>query len=1302
MKHDNVNQNPWAGLSSYEDPAKSKQKLKFCGRDNETKEVARLIDDNFFVTLYGKSGIGKTSLLNAGVFPTLRREQYTPLSLRLGMTEETSSFQDVITQAIERTIDEIGGSVHIVNVTEEQSEQDTIDYLWRWFARRRFLTANGQITFPVLVFDQFEEVFRHEESRRKTKVLLEQMNYLIDESHAIGDCAVDGEEYNYDFNFRCVLSIREDDLYRLEDALDNCALPALKRCRYRLRSLSEEGAHKAILIPGEGLFNEEEKNQIAQAILGIARNKEDNSISTNLLSLVCSRLYINYAQNKENYINLKSVSDFNGDNFYNFFYEETIKNLSLSEILYLEDHLVDKSGHRNSISESDFLYYFKNGMSLLYGDNRILQRVSLSSGGDDYRIELLHDRLADAVLAHKNKAKQIRQNKIKIFYIVSSLLIMFLLTIFLSMCDGTNSTITYQTKEVFTLDHDNAILSQDYSYNDNIQTLIIETMTSFHGVSISFKNCLNLNEVIFKCPDDISVDCGMFANCTRLRSVGIYDNDTNSIVSVKDTAFINCKSLHKIDLQSAEFIYGKSFMECSSLDSLILSNIKFIDYKAFANCEKLRYISLGRDIDFIDKTAFNGCPNIYFEVDKNAVFSYENGILWKEDADTVDIVYIRGARKNTTQFVQFPKELKSIRQVEYDHTLFINTNINDSQAEFLVPNTDYVTGFSNIYCSVVNLTNCNNAVISDSAFYNNPTIKKVVFPNCLKRIGSFAFAGCVNLEEIDLSLCSVEWISHNAFANCPNLKSVKLSPSTKKMGLEVFGNCKGLESIDMLDCQIVSINPSMFINCEKLGNIVLPRTVRTIKQSAFEGCKNLTKIDLHIIESIESHSFAKSGLSSITLKDSMKMLCTSAFAECSNLALLVLPHNIQNLDIDYVIPSVIKIKGGPNLEIDSNKCTWYIKRDSLGKITSTQLVSFGNSPYYVENRHTPSSGRDSSYLCINGALLYKEYDDFSNDTILYLLDIPNNIIKYSLPKEVALSLSRLDPNKLNKIDLGDADCYQKKGDFLFPVFGIMSHDIHSIYNIGEGKIMNVPPTIKPYKYTLCGTCNIEEIHIPFTACGFEILGLSKTEKERITLFVPYGCSEKYSHNNLYSDFKTIKEDSVLRQLYVILEYNIKLQFFNRYFLISYLLLFLFVFAIAIRHYSKKENRSKMYIVFAYAMKSTILLLICNLVLICFLYTTAEEIGVMVVAFWLLPAELSFYYLWLHKERAGCLTVIAKYSIFMFMCGLCYSVFSSFYKLLMYFGIGNTYSCIISSIVVLIGVGLSMRYYSIYKKEYRHS
>ena len=70
-RNKSINQNPWAGLAAYQDPETTDIQLKFCGRKNDSFDVADLIDNNIFVTLYGKSGTGKTSLLNAGVFPLL-------------------------------------------------------------------------------------------------------------------------------------------------------------------------------------------------------------------------------------------------------------------------------------------------------------------------------------------------------------------------------------------------------------------------------------------------------------------------------------------------------------------------------------------------------------------------------------------------------------------------------------------------------------------------------------------------------------------------------------------------------------------------------------------------------------------------------------------------------------------------------------------------------------------------------------------------------------------------------------------------------------------------------------------------------------------------------------------------------------------------------------------------------------------------------------------------------------------------------------------------------------------------------
>jgi hypothetical protein len=85
-------ENPWPGLASY-------------GRDLESAELLRLIRLSPYVALYGKSGLGKTSMLQAGVFPQLRAARFLPVYLRLDYTE--SAEQPPLQQALARLRQEI-------------------------------------------------------------------------------------------------------------------------------------------------------------------------------------------------------------------------------------------------------------------------------------------------------------------------------------------------------------------------------------------------------------------------------------------------------------------------------------------------------------------------------------------------------------------------------------------------------------------------------------------------------------------------------------------------------------------------------------------------------------------------------------------------------------------------------------------------------------------------------------------------------------------------------------------------------------------------------------------------------------------------------------------------------------------------------------------------------------------------------------------------------------------------------------------------------------------------------------------
>ncbi len=53
-------------LAAYEEQDKD----IFYGREKEQDEFTALVKNNLYVTLYGRTGIGKTSFLKAGVFPS--------------------------------------------------------------------------------------------------------------------------------------------------------------------------------------------------------------------------------------------------------------------------------------------------------------------------------------------------------------------------------------------------------------------------------------------------------------------------------------------------------------------------------------------------------------------------------------------------------------------------------------------------------------------------------------------------------------------------------------------------------------------------------------------------------------------------------------------------------------------------------------------------------------------------------------------------------------------------------------------------------------------------------------------------------------------------------------------------------------------------------------------------------------------------------------------------------------------------------------------------------------------------------
>lgn len=389
--------NPWLGLLSYEDPQKTNKTYAFCGRDAAISSLFAMIDNNLLVTLYGKTGIGKTSVLNAGVFPILRSRGYMPVSIRLGKFENTKeiSYAKRIICEIENELKAMGGKVETIYPDYASSNNSAIDFLWKYFGTTVFKDNKGKEVYPVLALDQLEEIFiNHPEA---SQTLLMQIHALLDDNRELPE--LDG--FNDATNFRFVFSIREDDLFYLEDCIDINHLAEMKQNRYRLAPLSTQEAKEVIMI-GKDFIEEENSDEIVSRIIKLSKDG-NGLISTNILSLVCSQLF---AQS-DGHISLNDVSD-ESKSPLDAFYISCVEHISSETRKYIEEYLVD-GDRRKFVNKNDFRHNVKGDEeTLMSGKYRIIQDVT---AGNRECVELIHDSLARTIYHLKSEAADRERNE---------------------------------------------------------------------------------------------------------------------------------------------------------------------------------------------------------------------------------------------------------------------------------------------------------------------------------------------------------------------------------------------------------------------------------------------------------------------------------------------------------------------------------------------------------------------------------------------------------------------------------------------------------------------------------------------------------------------------------------------------------------------------------------------------------------------------------------------------------------------------------------------------------------------------
>ena len=196
----------------------------------------------------------------------------------------------------------------------------------------------------------------------------------------------------------------------------------------------------------------------------------------------------------------------------------------------------------------------------------------------------------------------------------------------------------------------------------------------------------------------------------------------------------------------------------------------------------------------------------------------------------------------------------------------------------------------------IDLGNTTGLTSLDQTFYNNDVIRRVVLPNTLTSMSSYAFYSCDSLRYVNLPGSLGGNIGSNAFQDCCRLEEVEIGEG------------------------ITALPYDMFYNCYSLKDFTLPSTLKTIGDYAFYRSSNRASVyvsyyydeddnyhDIYIpvqcpteliipasVTSIGYYAFYNwINLESVTLPESVTTIYNNAFGGTNRVTSVTLPASLE-------------------------------------------------------------------------------------------------------------------------------------------------------------------------------------------------------------------------------------------------------------------------------------------------------------------------------------------------------------------------------------------------------------------------
>ncbi|MCW1921149.1 SUMF1/EgtB/PvdO family nonheme iron enzyme [Luteolibacter arcticus] len=428
---------PWLGLAHFT----AADRDYFYGREEEIRHLADRVRRTPLVILYGVSGYGKSSLLGAGLIPTLEEVGFAVTMMRrcYEALAERPLVDDVIAEILAR------------HPGAKLRPADRPPTLWEFFhdLTQPWFQEPGSdseaTARPVLVLDQFEEIFTRGEDREThdkeadararahAQDFLEQLSDLIEnrppaalramlESGAAEERRAILSQFHFDARpVRCVLALRDDFLAHLERW--RRAMPSIMEHRVELQLLSGPQAVEAVFKPGTKrpdqppIIPRKAAEAIVRRVAQLAPDTPLQEIQAvpSLLSLLCEQLNSTRLA-EENPLPEISIADveLRSTHILQQFYLECFASIPVSDRekvrAFVEDGMISETGHRHPVAREAAEHQLrKAGVLDPSGvfDELIGRRLlSAEEQRGSSLLEITHDVLIPLILESRNERQE--------------------------------------------------------------------------------------------------------------------------------------------------------------------------------------------------------------------------------------------------------------------------------------------------------------------------------------------------------------------------------------------------------------------------------------------------------------------------------------------------------------------------------------------------------------------------------------------------------------------------------------------------------------------------------------------------------------------------------------------------------------------------------------------------------------------------------------------------------------------------------------------------------------------------------